>query len=62
MPRFTDQNTEGYSSLDLAALNEAFETVTARATGKPSKSWHDMVAEMLLARYDAGERGEALTH
>jgi hypothetical protein len=69
MPRFRPDNTEGYSAADLAALNAAFDTIMAenaptngeRSDDTAFKSWQDSVAERLLARYDAGERGESLT-
>lgn len=68
-PRFRLDNTTGYAQSDLDALNRAFETIMDDSadvwagwfmTGDAFKSWQDHVAERLLARYDAGERGESL--
>jgi hypothetical protein len=64
MPRFRTDNTAGYSDTDLAALNEAFETVVinnhdpdAHADGyyesDEYKSWEDWVAEQIQADFDA---------
>lgn len=65
MTRFRQDNTDGYSDADLAALNEAFdEIVSANYDYRHDancKSWQDSVAEKLLARYDNGVRGDALT-
>lgn len=66
--RFNKDDTPGYSDAELSELNEAFEDIIA-ASPQPhadaddlaEKSWRDYVAEKLLARYDAGERGESLT-
>jgi hypothetical protein len=64
MTRFTQQNTEGYSDADLEALNAAFDHITGSvrmgADRYDISLWHDHVAERLLARYDAGERGVKL--
>ena len=60
-PCFTQQNTEGYSDADLKALNEAFDHIAGSVRMDPDRYdiplWHHHVAERLLARYDAGERG-----
>jgi hypothetical protein len=67
MARFTTDNTEGYDTIDLPALNEAYETIMAAVDHNEDrdsiefKSWQDRIAEELLARYDAGERDKALT-
>lgn len=61
MARFEMDNTEGYSQSDLKALNEAFDYLTNERVLDPDKydvkSWHDHIAERLLVRYDAGDRG-----
>lgn len=68
MTRFTDQNTEGYDVTDLAALNDALARVLAKhadwlasANEDVRKSYEDHVSERLLAAYDVGKRGNALT-
>lgn len=60
MPRFTADNTEGYSAHDLAVLNNRFEDEVylppeARLAMSDSeiKSWHDHCAEQVLADFDA---------
>ena len=69
--RFRQDNTEGYSDADLAALNAAFEEVinanadlwandTSPSRDLAFKSWQDNVAEEFLFRYDQGRRGDAL--
>lgn len=62
--RFRDDNTEGYTATDLAALNAAFATIMGDSEwcteDDAYKSWQDHVAETLLSRYDAGERGDSL--
>jgi hypothetical protein len=69
--RFRQDNTEGYSDADLAALNAAFEEImnanadlwandTSPGRDLAFKSWQDNVAEELLFRYDQGRRGDAL--
>ena len=65
--RFTAMNTEGYSTADLAALNDAWEQITSH--GAPSDDSdamedHSLLSnwsEQLLYAYDMGKRGEALT-
>jgi len=63
--RFRQENTEGYSDADLAALNAAFEEVmnanadlwandTSPGRDLAFGSWQDNVAEELLLRYDRG--------
>lgn len=62
MPRFTRDNTEGYSAADLACLNYMFEMHVhdLRDKGFPIesddiaiKSLLDRVAEQTLAAFDA---------
>lgn len=61
MKRFRTDNTEGYDTADLAALNEAFDIIMSYEDCEDSdKSHRDAVAEALLARYDRGLRGKAL--
>ena len=68
---FRQDNTDGYSGADLAALNAAFEQImkanaelwandTSPGRDLAFKSWQDHVAEELLLRYDQGHRGDAL--
>ena len=67
--RFKTDNTDGYSQGDLDVLNAAFDAIMvdnasawcmADGSRDDYKSWQDHVAETLLSRYDAGERGESL--
>ena len=69
--RFRQENTEGYSDADLAALNAAFEEImnanadlwandTSPGRDLAFKSWQDNVAEELLFRCDRGRLGDAL--
>jgi hypothetical protein len=60
MPRFTDQNTEGYSADDLACLNDQFDREVARQADAMAamdddvrKSHEDHIAELILAEFDA---------
>ena len=66
--QFHEDNTDGYSVDELAELNAAWARITshgAYALDDPddltSRSMLDNWAETLLAEYDAGKRGEALT-
>lgn len=58
MPRFTEQNTEGYSREDLAFLNDQFEREICRVRialpmdDDARKSHEDHLAEMILADFD----------
>ncbi len=63
MARFTADNTEGYSSADLARLNDEFdrrvdelhcEGIDASADDMHSKSLLDHIAERVLADFDVG--------
>lgn len=60
MTRFTQHNTEGYSAHDLDVLNARFEDaiyLPLDALGAMNdmeiKSWHDHMAEQVLADFDA---------
>ena len=60
MTRFTTDNTEGYTAAELATLNDRFD---AHMAANPEladsdivdrrQSYEDLVAEMLLAEFDA---------
>ncbi len=61
MPRFHEDNTEGYSVGDLAELNRRFDRAVADEISLASlttdelayKSWLDRVAEDVKATFDA---------
>lgn len=60
MPRFTDQNTEGYSAEDLERLNVQFaremerrDAVMSAMDDLARKSYEDHIAERVLADFDA---------
>lgn len=59
MPRYTTDNTEGYSKLDLMTLNLRYEEAVylpsdtlARMNDIEIKSWQDHVSERVLADFD----------
>ena len=63
MPRFTQDNTEGYTDAQLEALNDRYEAAVSEALGEDADpedletgSQLDHVAERVLAEYDRGER------
>ena len=61
---FTNKNTSGYSAADLRALNAAWDSLPLSVEDDGDivvKSTQDHVAARLLAAYDRGLRGEALT-
>jgi hypothetical protein len=65
MPRFRQDNTEGYSDADLVALNEAYEQAMADNYSEglvpdsiEYKSWQDHVAERVQADFDEGTGNE----
>ena len=64
MARFRRDNTDGYDAAELALLNEAWDRLSINAHDASSDivvaSLQDGISETLLARFDAGERGDAL--
>jgi hypothetical protein len=63
MPRFTQDNTAGYSDAELIVLNarfdaEVFLPADAWATMNDLErgSWEDHIAERVLADFDAATR------
>ena len=64
--RFRRDNTEGYDAADLAELNAAWDRLAISPHDASSdfgvECLQDHLSEKLLARFDAGARGEALTH
>lgn len=62
MPRFTKDNTQGYTDAQLAFLNNQFEeeaylpaSALARMSDTEIKSWQDHMAERVLAEFDADQ-------
>lgn len=62
MPRYTTDNTEGYSKLDLMTLNLRYEEAVylpsdalARMNDIEIKSWQDHVLERVLTDFDQQE-------
>ena len=58
-PRFTPENTEGYTAADLIALNAAYESAVYLPPDAVTKmgdmelgSWRDHTAEQVLADFD----------
>ena len=60
MPRFRTDNTDGYSTDDLAALNQAMRYIV-ESHELTEKSEIDAAMAELLAAYDHGHRNYALT-
>jgi hypothetical protein len=63
--RFRRDNTEGYDAADLTELNAAWDRLAISAHDSGDivvASMQDHLSETLLSRFDAGARGEALTH
>lgn len=58
LPQFRFDNTEGYSAVDLEALNTAWAAMPGEFVD--DKSAADNTAALLLAAYDRGARGQAL--
>ena len=67
MVHFRSDNTGGYNTDDLAALNAAWEQIIGHGAQDESdsmeaKSLVDHWSERLLAAYDNGKRGAALVN
>jgi hypothetical protein len=53
MERFTQANTVGYTDEELVKLNHLFNDRVKRYS-QDDKSFHDYVAERVLAEFDGG--------
>ncbi len=68
MPRFRQDNTEGYTDADLAEMNAAFEQIMAGDYPDRDeaddfnniKSVEDHLAESIQSAFDRGARGVIL--
>jgi hypothetical protein len=63
MKRFRQDNTEGYSDVDLAVMNEAFDCAVNRymeLVGKIDKSLLDHLAEEVQFTFDQQHKEPAL--
>lgn len=64
VPRFTPDNTSGYSAADLKVLNAAWNSLPCVVLDEDAdigaQSMLDHISQELLHAYDQGRRGEAL--